>query len=723
MNPVEEQLPPPPQHPQPHRISTSCDRHPNEQFTGFCPSCLFERLSVLDQSAASSSTTAVTAGRKSASSALRSIFRGSSAVNGNAAGERPTFRTRPGSFLPELRRTKSFSGGKNDGGFGFTGIFEPQRKSCDVRGRNTLFSLFSQDDGKRTAAASSSKDAPSSSSSRLGPGAGADQLEGKFKSSRSIVLELHEEDEREQEVFYEEGEEVGGGEEEGEACCEIEEIEEPISNNSNPKLSTEEQLGDILEAEKIEFKPMKDHMDLDSHSKKAGGKDLKELAGSFWSAASVFSKKLKSWTKKNNKLKKHSGGRTVQVNKKSNAGRSCRETQSEIADYGNGRRSCDIDPRFSLDAGRMSLDYGRISLDAGRMSLDAGRMSLDDPRYSFDEPRASWDGYLIGGGRTTNFPRMPSMLSVVEGSPAPSAVHPPHQPSAMVMRKDSQIPLEEPRKSINDEEFVPGGAAQTKDYYSDSSSRRRKSLDRSNSIRKTAASVVAEMDDMTPAISNAKVTPTAVEYIHGGSGKGIAGVDRDLRDSIPNSLRDDRSESFDFGFRDSASVIGGNGDRKGAKKSKSWKSWNIWGLIVRRGTNKDEDDDRYSRANGVERSFSESWQELGRDGYGGDPRVAFNRNGFRSNSSVSWRNSYSNGGSIGGSLRKSNVEPNGHSKKKSNEFVLERNRSARYSPNDVDNGLLRFYLTPLRGSRRGAKAKPKPAAYSHTIARSMLRMY
>ncbi|KAM1251962.1 hypothetical protein ACFX13_040858 [Malus domestica] len=106
-----------------------------------------------------------------------------------------------------------------------------------------------------------------------------------------------------------------------------------------------------------------------------------------------------------------------------------------------------------------------------RFSLDAGRMSFDDPRYSFDEPRASWDGYLIG--RT--FPRMPTMLSVVEDAPV---VH--------VARCDPQILIEElPMNSIEDE-TVPGGSAQTRDYYLDSSSRLRKSLDQSNSIRKTA---------------------------------------------------------------------------------------------------------------------------------------------------------------------------------------------------------------------------------------------
>ncbi|MBA0588148.1 hypothetical protein Gorai_001261, partial [Gossypium raimondii] len=62
--------------------------------------------------------------------------------------------------------------------------------------------------------------------------------------------------------------------------------------------------------------------------------DLKEIARSFWSAASIFKKPI---------------------------GRYYRETQSEIVDYGFGRRSCDMDPRFSLDAGRMSLDAARMS--------------------------------------------------------------------------------------------------------------------------------------------------------------------------------------------------------------------------------------------------------------------------------------------------------------------------------------------------------------------------
>jgi len=443
--------------------------------------------------------------------------------------------------------------------------------------------------------------------------------------------------------------------------------------------------------EECEKKTMKDHIDLDSQNKKVGTKDFKELAGSFWSAASVFSKKLRSWTKKNNhnhsqKMKKHNGSRTVQVNgKKDSGGRNnYRDTQSEIADYGYGRMSCDTDPR--------------LSFDVGRFSVDAGRISFDDPRCSFDEPRASWDGYLIG--RT--FPRMvPPMVSVVE------------DPPLVVSRKDGQFPVEEPRRSsvsINGDDYcVPGGAAQTKDYYSDSSSKRRKSFDRSSSVRKSNVDAMDEIKANNGL--NAKISP--------GS---LAG-DRDLRDSNSNSrsLRDDYSESFDIGFRDNASVIG-NGERKGPKKSRRWRGWNIWGLIYRRGNAKDEDDDRYSsRTNGIERSLSESWQDLRREGYV-DPRLAFNRNMLRSSSSVSWRNSYNIGGSFG-NIRKGSIEPN-NGRKKPEEFVLERNRSARYSPtpSHADNGLLRLYLAPMKGSRRGGSGKPKPA-YSHSFARSVLRLY
>ncbi|PPR97167.1 hypothetical protein GOBAR_AA23520 [Gossypium barbadense] len=556
-------LAPPPLPPQPHRPSTSCDRHPHEQFTGFCPSCLCEP-----------------------------IFKPS-----GGSGARP-------GFFPEIRRTKSFSASKNEA---FSGVFEPQRKSCDVRGRSTLWSLFYEDGDKDLHAAGN------------GPSSEIVEVEGRNLASSSSVVqgpvfESKEEDQTESETDRQDDIEII--EEEQVTNVPVATASFTLTHDKVEEIEQEYEKESCLEEE---LKPMKDHIDLDSQTKKASGRDFK-IAGSFWSAASVFSKKLQKWRQKQKLKKTRNGGGSARLPVEKPIGRQYRETQSEVADYGFGRRSCDTDPRFSLDA---------------------ARMSFDDPRYSFDEPRASWDGYLIG--RT--FPRMPTMLSVVEDD----------APVQHVMRG-------------------------------------RKSLDRSSSIRKTAAAVVAEMDEMK-SVSN-------LDYSNGH------------RDSNSNSLRGDYSDTFEIGLRDNAASVYGNGERKGSSTNKwrRWsKAWNIWGFIHRRSVNnKNEDEDRYCRSNGVERSYSESWPES-RAGF--DPKVL---------RSVSWRNNSSNFG--GATARMNYVESNGQSKKKREEFVLERNRSARYSPNDFDNGLLRFYLAPMQGSRRSGSGKNR-GSHAHSISSSVLRLY
>lgn len=524
-------------------------------------------------------------------------------------------------------------------------MFEPQRKSCDVRGRSTLWSLFNLDDERKTT---------------------KKEIYGEIEvETRNVGPSGVKVTEDEIRAF--------------------EDVSVPNVASSVPDRVEEiiEEEEEKEEKEEEELKTMKDHIDLDSQTKKPNGRDFKEIAGSFWSAASVFSKKLQKWRRKQKIKKRNHGGDSASLPVEKPLARQYRETQSEIADYGFGRRSCDTDPRFSLDA---------------------GRISFDDPRYSFDEPRASWDGYLIG----KTFPRLPPMVSVVEDAPV------------IVQRSDNQIPVEEPRKSVNEEDPIPGGSLQTQNYYSDSSSRRRKSLDRSNSIRKTAAAIVAEIDELK-SVSNAKVSPATIDYFNGSK---LMAADRDVRDSNSNSLRDDCSEIFDMGFRDPAPVPVNGGDKKGIKKTRRWsKAWNIWGFIHRRSGNKDDDDERFSRGNGVERSYSESWQDLRREG-NVDARGAFNKGVFRSNSSVSSRNSFNNGGSF--SVKKTSVEINGHgngNKKRKEEFVLERNRSARFSPNHIDNGLLRFYLTPLRSSWRSGSGGKFRQNHSHSIARSVLRLY
>ncbi|KAI3507339.1 hypothetical protein L1887_22310 [Cichorium endivia] len=636
MNPTTDQ--PPQALPlQPPRSSFSCDRHPDENFTGFCPSCLCERLTTLDQSAnaaaASSSSRRNSTSSSTAAAAIKSIFRvPSSDANKNKTTAAAS--TTRNSFFPELRRTKSFSASKNDG-LGISAcVYEPQRKSCDVRGRNTLSSLFSIHD--------ENKPRLSYSQQNLG--------------NNGIVLETNREDdeeEHEEDHFHKDDED----EDKGDEIRVTEELEERSMNDLENNIV--EDPAEIQEKEEVTvdaLKPMKDHIDLDSQSKRPS-------LSNFWSAASVLSKKWQKWRRKQKKNVADGNGVNLSsaLPAKKPISRQYRETQSEIADYGFGRRSCDTDPRFSLDA---------------------GRISFDDPRYSFDEPRASWDGYLIG--RT--FPRLPPMVEDV--------------PVVHVPRCDTQIPVEHPPMA---DDNIPGGSIQTREYYLDSSSKRRKSLDRSNSIRKMAAAVVAELDEtkVTPVVSNTKVSPTTIDY-------NIPKFEPP-RVSNSNSLRDDCSETFELRI-----PIGG--DKKETKKPRRWR-WKLWGFIHRR--NKDDDEDRCSTVSGVGRSYSESWQDPRREVNNDVNNGVINRKDFRCNSSVSWRST---------SMRKSNFNMIGNEQGFGiGNAGLDRNRSARYSPNHIDNGLLRFYLAPLSGSRRGgigiATGKSKPSSGSHSIARSMLGLY
>lgn len=579
-------LAPPPHPPQPHRPSTSCDRHPDERFTGFCPSCLFDRLSVLDITVKNNSVASSSRKPPSSSAALKAIFKPSSSS---------------GTLFPELRRTKSFSATKAEALS--LCAFEPQRRSCDVRVRNTLWSLFHEDveHNSQTKEGLSEIDLENINPKVKSPLFEEEtEIEivkdincGNLKEPRSVIDEIVEE--------------------EGEEEFEVEEVKK-------------------VKDFQMEFNPQT--------MKK---KDFKEIAGSFWSAASVFSKKLQKWRQKQ-KLKKHrtgnlgAGSAALPVEK--SIGRQLRDTQSEIAEYGYGRRSCDTDPRFSIDA--------------GRFSLDAGRVSVDDPRYSFDEPRASWDGYLIG--RTAAPPRMPSMLSVVEDSPVRNHV----------LRSDTPIPVEKPppspppQVSVMDE-IVPGGSAQTREYYLDSSSRRRKSLDRSSSTRKLSASVVAEINELKLSASNTQVKEAKDSISHSHSHS--------------NSVRYDCcsvENNFGMGVRENVGTMECN--KKGTtKKSRRW-SWNIFGLLHWKNGNKYEEEEGRS---GVDRTFLGSWNVEPRNGF--DPKM------MRSNSSVSWRSS----GTNGGGFQRNSVDGYISGKKKVSK---------------VENGMLKFYLTPSKGRRRGSNS-------------------
>ncbi|XP_010517090.1 PREDICTED: UPF0503 protein At3g09070, chloroplastic-like [Camelina sativa] len=582
-------LAPPPHPPQPHRPSTSCDRHPDERFTGFCPSCLFDRLSGLDITTGKSTAVSVASSSRkppSSSAALKAIFKPSSSS---------------GSLFQELRRTKSFSATKAE-----ALTFEPQRRSCDVRVRNTLWSLFHEEEHNN-------------SQNREGLLSEID-----LENANSVLKSPLFEEETEIEIVKDIHEDV-------QRKCILEPNKSIISN-----------IMEDTQEEKIE--KVKDfEMEFNPQTTKKPNRDFKEIAGSFWSAASVFSKKLQKWRQKQ-KLKKHRAGNlgagSAALPVEKSIGGQLRDTQSEIAEYGYGRRSCDTDPRFSIDA--------------GRFSIDAGRVSVDDPRYSFDEPRASWDGYMIG--RTGAPPRMTSMLSVVEDSPVRNHV----------LRSDTHIPVEKPPPSppllvpgpVMDE-IVPGGSAQTREYYLDSSSRRRKSLDRCSSTRKLSASVVAEINEM-------KLSKESISHSHSHS----------------HSVRDDCSvENTEMGVRENVGTTM-ECNKKGTKKPR-W-SWNLFGLLHRKNGNKFEEEEGRS---GVDRTFSGSWNVESRKGF--DPKM------IRSNSSVSWRSS----GTNGGGFQRSSVDGCVSGKKKVSK---------------IENGMLKLYLTPSKGRRRGSSNsttnRPVPAS-------------
>ncbi|KAK9043298.1 hypothetical protein V6N11_071644 [Hibiscus sabdariffa] len=560
-------------HPHPHRPHSrrlyTCHRHPTSTpVTGFCASCLRERLAGIQN-------------------------------------DSPT--TTPVSSTYQLRRSKSCSGGHDPSS---SAASEPRRKSCDVRAHNTLHDLFAVDDKIKTLNVNIS---PSNVEA-------FQDLEG------------------------------GGGE--------------------------------------GELKTMKELIDLECGRKKASGKSL-------WEAASVFSKKLRRWRKKQSKKEKSEGLVLEKANR-----RGLRETQSEIGEYGLfGRRSCDTDPR---------------------LSVDCGRLSIDDSRFSIDEPRASWDGFFIGNQN----PKVNEEPSVGE--------------------ERLSVVKEEERSS-------PGGSAQTRDYYANSLTRRR-GFDRSLSNRKIS---LGEAEDLKSSISNAKVSPETVGLFHGTK---LLVTEKELRDSNWYS-------NVESGSKDVELVANGGVGQKtfNLKKVRGWKNvWSIWGLIQRRkqreAGDEDEDEDknfggdvgnggrlvesgnklrsvvngdeyRCVGGNEGEGTLVDSLQKLRRFANGDESKARGNvadgtlaeslqklrraANGVENGNvvrdkllrsySVSARNSVD-----GSSFYRMGVsDAKGDGLKRRDNHMMQLNRSVRYSPNNLDNGLLRFYLTPLRSYRRSQSGRSR----------------
>lgn len=213
-------------------------------------------------------------------------------------------------------------------------------------------------------------------------------------------------------------------------------------------------------------------------------------------------------------------------------------------------------------------------------------------------------------------------------------------------------------------------------------------------MRKTPPLEIESDHRSLPAF-NSKVSPAGgAEFYHSHHAVAVA-----------TRTTDGMSGSFSSVFRDPCNA------QVADKKPKKWsKGWNLWGLIQRKGNGKD-----HSANSNVPNNHPDNF--------------------LRCNSSVSARSSFSNYNAAG-SMRRNSVDMininnhtdtnNGYTKKRRDEFVLERNRSARFSPSQVDNGMLRFYLTPMRGNqsgRRNSGVRPVSTGSQSVSASSVHRLY
>ncbi|KAM7259108.1 hypothetical protein ACFE04_014849 [Oxalis oulophora] len=372
------------------------------------------------------------------------------------------------------------------------------------------------------------------------------------------------------------------------------------------------------EEEEGEFKTMKEFIDLEldtTNIKKNNRLSFRELG-----------KRFSKWQKKKQQVvvdvRINGNGNNSNSNNNDNVGRFEEEQESETGEFGLfWRRSCDTDPRLSLDAAR----------------------------YSFDEPRASLDGYLNEKFSS----RFRPLISVIE------------------------------------DKSPPGGSEQTRDYYGEMAvGRRRKSFD----TRK------GDVDEVMSAVLNAAKVE-AVGLFHGAK---LLVTEKELRDSNWYSGKKDTDggskENADLVAAAAAASVGKNNGFRFKKSQKKWS--NMWGLIGKReNENKNKRGDEkggcFVEQNVID---GESRQNLRRVADEDRGEVVSVSEKLVRSYSVSARNSFNMDALI---LGKSNTdEEHIQDMKRKDEILLQRNRSVRYSPNNIDNGLLKFYLTPSRNYKR-----------------------
>lgn len=411
-----------------------------------------------------------------------------------------------------------------------------------------------------------------------------------------------------------------------------------------------------------EFKSMKEYIDLEFGNKSKKTKDLRDIAGNLFGAASVFSKKLRKWRQKNSKTKenKNSTSSNVSLSADGNRkqfldGRKLEDNHSEIM----GRRSCDIEPRFSIDGGRIS----------------------------FEEPRASWDGYMIA--RT--IPRLAPMFSVVEngilGNPSRFENH--------------RLSVDGPMHSIIEDESSSGASGSGHSNSDSSSSMRRSSFDRSSSVRSFGKKGISSEDH--------GVSPANVKLVI---------TEKELKDWRLTSTRVDVLEKLGSTPRNvaAAAAEGVGNSNVSAKKSVRWrKVCNVLGFRSKNRENLNEtskgDAIGPSMEDAHDKKYEKEASELMIDA--GDWKLA------RCSSVVASRKSCDVPGSY--YARRSVDNAGGFTLNEKGDFKLERNRSTKFQSVDLDNGVTPFYMTPLRSMRSSKSGKFK-FQNSHSIAGNLLQL-
>lgn len=194
-------------------------------------------------------------------------------------------------------------------------------------------------------------------------------------------------------------------------------------------------------------------------------------------------------------------------------------------------------------------------------------------------------------------------------------------------------------------------------------------------------------EDEAKLIANYKASPAYSDVFNGSK---LIITEKELKDWHLNSLKDDHSKSFDLVSK------GANSDAlNGLTKLTRWrKVGNIWSFKYKQGEKKNEN----LVGNAIRNPVTEPYEEQSR-GQGVEKGV-----------------------SSGNLICSMSIAETGEcAKKGTEEFVLERNKSAKYSLSNFDKGLLRFYLPPFRGYRsKSGKSRLRKSSLS--IAEEVLRL-